>query len=271
MRITLISTLLLCAVSAEAQVFKCTGADGQVAFSYTPCPVQDGVSEAVKVQASEVGTFATQEQIDQVNTPEQIQRARPKVTVVIDSSTEDPSTASGRLNRRLRQQEESLEQLRGEDTSGVTVVHDRSRESPLDRARRLKAESKALGIDSTSQAAPAAAPELSIPQIDDREVPYQFGQDPLKRRLEQISNKVNDPRPEDAASDFCTSGKPSRGVVVFRGEEIWPGMSRFDVTRRIGSPHTVNSLLVGQEQWVYRTSEKSIRIYIHGQCVRSIE
>lgn len=145
-----------------------------------------------------------------------------------------------------------------------------------DQARRYPAssvppwiEAQRLQESTAKPLRPAAAPQL---EIDTREVPYRMTDDPMDRRLKQIQNKIDDPRAQDAATDACRNGRPNRGVVKVRGKNIWPGMRGYDVRRLLGSPDSVNSFLVGQEQWSYREPHGgAILVYIKGQCVASIQ
>lgn len=275
MRICIILSVCLIPLFAEAQIFKCTEADGRVAFSYAPCKSESGVSEYIEVQTNELGTFSTPEQVEQqrLNRESPVSRSRQRVTVVTDSATEDQSTLDGIVNKRLRLKEEALERQRDPNTSGVTVVRDSGSEGQADKAYRLNREAAAL-----RGALPASAPARSDdfdsgqPEINTREVPYVIGQDPSKRYLQQIQNKMDDPRPADVSDSACTDSRPGRGTVKVRGEEIWPGMYSHEVRRLIGSPDSVNSIIVGQEQWAYRSrSGGTTYVRVNGLCVSAIE
>jgi hypothetical protein len=273
MRASIILVFGLLPLLAEAQIFKCTEADGSKSFSNVPCKSETGQSESIKVQVNEVGTFATQADIEQFREEAAAPPARSqvKVTVVTDSATEDQSTLDGIVNRRLRLKEEALERERGPNTSGVTVIVDRSNEGQIDKAYRLKKEAAELGR-SSPKTAPESADDYHPLEINSREVPYVAGQSEDKRYLQQIQNKMNDPRAADSSTSSCVDGKPSRGVVKVRGKEIWPGMASHQVRRLIGSPDSLNSLLVGHEQWAYRTrSGGTTYVRIVGRCVSSIE
>lgn len=109
------------------------------------------------------------------------------------------------------------------------------------------------------------------PEINTREVEFDPRQSALDRRIEQVRNKVNDPRPQDGSSAACSDGRPSRGIVEFRGEDIWPGMTQAEIRRKIGRPRNINSVLVGQEQWTYDDPNGgTLVVMINGLCVSSI-
>ena len=257
---------------AEAQIFKCTETDGRVSFSYAPCKAAGGTSEYVEVQTNELGTFATPEQIEQqrLNNVADAPRSRQKITVVTDSATEDQSTLDGIVNKRLRLKEEALERQQGSNAGGVTVVKDSGSESQMDKAYRLKRASAELNRGSASATLEHADSEFS--EVNTREVPYVAGQSENERHLQQLENKMNDPRPADSSTSACVDSKPSRGVVIVRGEEIWPGMPGHQDRRLIGSPDSLNSVIVGQEQWAYRVQGGGTTyLRISGRCVSSIE
>lgn len=275
MRTCIILGACLIPLFAEAQIFKCTEADGRVAFSYEPCKSESGASEYIEVQTNELGTFATPEQVEQqrLNRETPVSRSQQRVTVVTDSATEDQSTLDGIVNKRLRLKEEALERQRGPNTSGVTVVRDSGSEGQADKAYRLNREAAAL-----RGALPAVVPARSDDfdsgqlEINTREVPYVIGQDPNKRYLQQIQNKIDDPRPADGSTSSCVEGKPGSGAITVRGEDIWPGMRSHEVRRLIGSPDSVNSIIVGQEQWAYRSrSGGTTYVRVNGLCVSAIE
>lgn len=266
----LILFITLLAPVAHGQIFKCTDADGRVTFSNVSCPTPGGQTESVNVQTNSMGTFASPEQIDQhqqdLRNPSA--RQRTKVTVVRDSTT--GGELDQIVNRRLDEREKRVNQALSENPRKVTVVNDSGRESQWDRARRLRQDEAALGIG-TKQTPPPAS---SVPpiEINDREVPYSTRQDPLDRRIEQVRNKVNDPRPQDGSTAACSDSRPSRGIVRVGRKEIWPGMRQAEVRRLIGSPDSVNSVIVGREQWVYRNAEgDSLFVYMNGACVSSIQ
>lgn len=273
MRVAILLLTISVSFSAYGQIYKCVDTEGRTSFSNVPCVDPAGVSEKVRVQTSQVGALATPEQIDQhrheiYNPPP---RQQTKVTVIRDSTTGGPMDQM--VNRRLDAREERVRQARSErSASGVTVVSDSGRESQLERAARLRHEERMYGIN---QDAPTESPiqqGLLPAEIDDREVRFRPNQDPLDRRLQQIKNKIDDPRPHDFSKHRCSSEKPRRGVVKVGREEIWPGMRKNDVRRSIGGPSSVNSVLVGHEQWVYRlTDGRSLFVYFEGQCVSSIQ
>lgn len=260
-------------VFAYGQVYKCATPDGKVSFAHVPCSTPDGVSETVNTQTNQLGSFATPEQIKET----EYARSNPsssamKVTVVPDPRVEDPSTFNGLINRRLREKEEAIAKKRKENSSGVTVVHDSSRESQAARAVRLHREARELGLTSAPKAATSSPSDYMPAEINDREVHYTPSQSPLDRQRQQIENKMNDPRPQDGSREACTARKPNRGIVRIGQKEIWKGMTSSEVRRVIGSPLSVNSLVVGTEQWVYRLADnRSLFVYIKGQCVSSIQ
>lgn len=260
-------------IFAYGQVYKCVTADGKVSFANVPCPTPEGVSEIVNTQTNQIGTFATPEQIKEtVYARSNPSGSAMKVTVVPDPRVEDPSTLNGLINRRLRVKEEAIAKKRKENPSGVTVVHNSSRESQAARAVRLRREARELGLTSTPKATTSSQPDYMPAEINDREVHYAPNQNQLDRRLQQIENKMNDPRPQDGSREACTPRKPTRGIVRIGQKEIWKGMTSSEVRRAIGSPLSVNSLIVGTEQWVYRLADdRSLFVYIKGQCVSSIQ
>lgn len=260
-------------VLAYSQVYKCISSDGKVSFANVPCTTPEGVSEIVNTQTNQIGTFATPEQVRET----EYARSNPssstmKVTVVPDPRAEDPSTLGGLINRRLREKEEAIARKRKENPSGVTVVHDSSRESQAARAVRLRREAREVGLTSSPRATTSSQPDYAPPEINDREVHYNPNQSPLDRRLKQIENKMNDPRPQDGSREACRARKPKRGIVRIGQKEIWQGMTSSEVRSAIGSPSSVNSLIVGTEQWVYHLADnRSLFVYIKGQCVSSIQ
>lgn len=273
MRPAILLIALSLSFAAHGQVYKCVDSEGRTTFSNVTCADPEGESEEVRVQVNRLGTFATQEQIEQhqheMQSPSQRQRTR--VTVVHDSSTEDPSTLGGIVNRNLRIRDERLQEARDANPGPVTVVRDSGRESQLEKAVRIRHEER-LYNDKAGAPASQAPQRQPLPEIDDREVHYKMGQAPLDRRLQQIENKVNDPRPQDVSRAACVDKKPSRGIVRVGREELWPGMTTQEVRRKIGRPDSVNSILVGREQWVYREpGGGSLYIYTQGLCVESIQ
>lgn len=271
MRLAIFLMTLLLPWLAHGQIYKCVDSQGRTSFSNTTCADPSGKSEEVRVQPFSAESLATPEEIERrsqdIRSP--VPRQPTKVTVVRDSTT--GSRRDQAINRRLDAREERVRQAQSEGpASRVTVVRDSSRESQLERAARLRREEAALGLTSSPPSRPAAT--HYPPEINDREVPYNPRQSPLDRRLQQIQNKVSDPRPQDGSTAHCSKGRPSRGVVKVGGKEIWPGMRQHTIRRLIGSPATVNSVLVGQEQWVYRlASGRSLFVYMNGQCVSSIQ
>ena len=271
MRRYILLVALFLPLTALGQIYKCVEPDGRTIFANVPCENPEGVSESVSVQVNEMGTFATPEQIRET---ESLRRnstgTRARVTVVPDPKTEDLTTLDGKLNRRLRLQAEEIAQKRLENPSGVTVVPDIGRESQSDRMLRQRREAASLGIGRAP--AKPKIEESFQHEINDREVPFTMNQNPLDRRIRQIENKINDPRPQDGSTIACVKKRPARGVVRVGQKEIWPGMRSSQVTLLIGHPISVNSPLVGIEQWVYRDAEGgSLYIYIKGQCVSSIQ
>lgn len=273
MRAYIVIAACLMPLFAEAQIFKCTEPDGSLTISYVPCKTETGVSEYVEVKTNEVGTFATQEQIEKLHSDKvDASQERTRVSVVVDSSTEDQSTLNGIINKRLRLKEEALERQRGPNTSGVAVVYDRSGESQLEKAYRLKQEAAALAKPDQSASNDDHALAYDMPEINTREVPYVAGQDPLKRQIKQVENKVNNPQSADFSRVTCRPTRPDRGAVKFRGKEIWPGMQGAEVRRLIGSPENVVSLIVGNEQWSYSKRDGgTLFVRLSGLCVASIQ
>lgn len=269
----IILVVFMAPVLVYGQVYKCVTPDGKVSFANVPCPTPEGVSETVNTQTNQLGTFATPKQIRE----NEYARSNPsssamKVTVVPDPRVEDPSTLGGLVNRRLREKEEAIAKKRQENPSGVTVVHDSSRESQAARAVRLRREAREVGLTSAPKAIVSSQSDYVPSEINDREVHYNPNQSPLDRRLKQIENKMNDPRPQDGSREACRARKPKRGIVRVGQKEIWQGMTSSEVQRAIGSPSSVNSLIVGTEQWVYSLNDgRSLFVYIKGQCVSSIQ
>lgn len=275
MRTLIIFTICLTPLLAEAQIFKCTEADGSISFSYAPCKGESGKSEYIKVQTNEMGTFATPDQVrqQQIDSAATAGRSQQRVTVVTDSATEDQSTLDGVVNKRLRLKEEALEQQRKPSAGSVTVVGDSGNESQFEKAYRLKQEAAALNY-STPDAAPTTMDDLDYepPEINSREVPYAVGQNELQRNLKQIQNKMDDPRAADFSKKSCSDARSPSKAVKIRGKKVWPGMSSNEVRRLIGSPDTVNSVLVGMEQWAYRDRDGGTTyVRINGRCVSAIE
>ena len=127
---------------------------------------------------------------------------------------------------------------------------------------------------SAASAAPSrpSNPDMPYPvEINDREVEYDPRQSDLDRRLDQIRNKVNDPRPQDGSRHACTKARPARGIIKVGREEVWVGMSQLEVRRRLGTPRSVNSFLVGQEQWAYtKPNGGSLFVIFNGLCASSM-
>lgn len=270
MRLYILLIAFLLPFTAHGQIYKCAEPDGRIIFAHVPCKNPEGVSESISVQTNEIGTFATPEQIREVeHLRRNPTRTINRVTVVPDPKAEDPTTLSGRLNRRLRLQAEAIAEKRLDNPESVTVVPDLGRESQSERILRQRREAAILGVESSSSRAPTE--DYLPPEINHREVPFSMDQSPLDRRMKQIQNKMNDPRPQDGSITACVRKRPARGVVRIGNKEIWVGMRRSQVTSLIGQPDSVNSFLVGLEHWVYRSATgRSLHIEIKGQCVSSI-
>ncbi|MEL0166946.1 MAG: DUF4124 domain-containing protein [Pseudomonadaceae bacterium] len=272
MKATLFAVALLISTGpAYAQIFKCTNPDGSVSFASVPCVDSVGESEYVQPKVNQVGSLATESEINELRADRLNPDARrgTRVGVVYDSSDENQHTVDGVINRRLRLREEAANERLNQQLEYSNVVPDTSWESTAERAARLRGSAPARSA--ASPVLPQTPSTISPIEINTREVPYSLRQDPLERRIQQIQNKLNDPRPQDASRAHCSSSKPAFKVEEIRGEEIWPGMTGAQVTGLIGRPQSVNSVIVGQEQWIYPDGNKRWAIYVTGVCVSSIQ
>lgn len=275
MRVLFLLAALAAPVVAQAQVYKCTMPGGKVSFSNVPCKDPEGITEVANTKTNSVGAFATPQQIAEHRRGARYKQAA-RVTVVADPRTTDPSTAGGRFNKRLNDLENSILERRRTQSSGVTVVHDSSREGQLDRAVRLKHESKMLGVSGQTASPGKTAPpvtheDYTPPEINTREVPVRFGQAEDVRQRHQIVNKANDPRPQDVSREACVDRKPKRGVIRIGYKEVWPGMEVYKMRTAIGAPSSIHSPVVGMEYWTYSfEDDKKLYVEIRGLCVKSL-
>lgn len=117
---------------ATAQIFKCTGADGSVAFARVPCS-EDGVSESLKIQTNSIAPLATPEQIEGARSEyeDAAPRKPGKVNIVYDSN-DGYSAAEKALRERDRLAQEAVNAITGESPSLSTPI------SRAERIRRIK-------------------------------------------------------------------------------------------------------------------------------------
>lgn len=99
--------------AAIAQIYKCTEVDGRVIFAQIPCTTVTGSSEHVEVTVNEVGSLATESEIEKLRQERNSPKSGLKVKTIYDSSNEDQRTHEGRVNRRLRESQEQLNEIEG--------------------------------------------------------------------------------------------------------------------------------------------------------------
>lgn len=138
----LLAGVLVASQSSAATIFKCKTADGRTIFSAAGCGTEEGVFEPADVKINEVGSLATPGEIRQLQRQRQNDRISVvhNVKVITDSSKEDLKTARGNINKRLRIKEETMEQERIPDPSGVTEIRDSANETQRQRAMRLRTD-----------------------------------------------------------------------------------------------------------------------------------
>ena len=141
-QIFLVAGVLVVSQSQAATIFKCKTPDGRTIFSSAGCGTEVGEFEQADVKVNEVGSLASPDEVRQL----QRQRANDRISVIhnvkviTDSSKEDSKTVSGNINKRLRIKEETMEQQRIPDPSGVTEIRDSANETQQQKAMRLKTD-----------------------------------------------------------------------------------------------------------------------------------
>lgn len=120
---------------AQAQTFKCTGADGHVTFAQVPCQSETGVSESVEIQTNSIAPLATPDQIEGLHSESEnsdaATRQPGKVNIVYDSN-DGYSADEKELRRRDRLAQEAVNAITGESPSLSTPI------SRKDRIRRIR-------------------------------------------------------------------------------------------------------------------------------------
>lgn len=124
-----------------APVYKCTTSDGRTIFSSAGCGTENGEFEAPDLKINEVGRVAEPYEVQRLRQERAAAAARGlPVDVIRDSAKRDSSSRIGDLNRRNDIVEDNLDRYRMPPKDGVNVIRDSGRETPQQRARRLRTD-----------------------------------------------------------------------------------------------------------------------------------